>query len=103
MHRRSLAVSAAEILGYTARATQQSAFPSKLVTGKMLSISAHCCSRMDSDLTRRCDPHRNRHDFPDAVIDVIRGRNFLIVHDGCTSSVAINFCPWCGTKLPKHE
>ena len=27
----------------------------------------------------------------------------LIVHDGGESSIAISFCPWCGTKLPESK
>jgi len=25
----------------------------------------------------------------------------LIVHDGGSSSITIEFCPWCGTQLPE--
>ena len=27
----------------------------------------------------------------------------LIIHDGGTSAVTIQFCPWCGSKLPASK
>lgn len=27
----------------------------------------------------------------------------LVVHDGGSSSVRIEYCPWCGTKLPESK
>ena len=27
----------------------------------------------------------------------------LVVHDGGGSSIAISFCPWCGSKLPESK
>lgn len=27
----------------------------------------------------------------------------LIIHDGGSSSITINFCPWCGTRLPESK
>jgi hypothetical protein len=27
----------------------------------------------------------------------------IIVHDGGTSMVRIQFCPWCGTRLPESK
>jgi hypothetical protein len=59
----------------------------------------HCCDRMNLDLNYRCERHPNRNDCPDALVKVVQNRYFLIVHDGGSSGVEINFCPWCGTKL----
>jgi hypothetical protein len=27
----------------------------------------------------------------------------LIAHDGGTSSITIDFCPWCGQRLPESQ
>ena len=27
----------------------------------------------------------------------------LIIHDGGSSALLIQFCPWCGTKLPESK
>ncbi|WP_443053651.1 DUF6980 family protein [Streptomyces sp. NBC_00285] len=27
----------------------------------------------------------------------------LIIHDGGTASVGIDFCPWCGRRLPESQ
>jgi hypothetical protein len=71
-------------------------FYSQTSTGKIVSMSVHCCDRIDSDLNYRCDKHPNRDDCPDAFVKVVQ--DFLIVHDGGSSGVEINFCPWCGKK-----
>src|SRR5580700_6803620 len=65
------------------------------------SMSKHCCERMDWDLDQKCDMHKNRYDCPDFLIAVVRGGYGLIVHDGGSSVIQINFCPWCGAELPK--
>ena len=62
-------------------------------------MSIHCCDRMDYDLSQRCDAHVSRYACPDALIDVIGTRYGLIVHDGGSSVIEIDFCPWCGTRL----
>jgi hypothetical protein len=62
-------------------------------------MSIHCCDRMDYDLNQRCNQHENRFDCPDALINLSKGSYGLIVHDGASSVIEINFCPWCGIKL----
>lgn len=59
-----------------------------------------CCERMSDDLALRCEVHADRFDCPDAFIARVAGGYGLIVHDGGTSVVQIDFCPWCGSKLP---
>jgi hypothetical protein len=54
---------------------------------------------MDQDLNHKCKQHENRDDCPDALIKFVRGGYGLIVHDGGSSFIAIDFCPWCGTRL----
>lgn len=54
---------------------------------------------MDYDLSQKCDAHESRYACPDALLDVVQGRYGLIVHDGGSSFVEINFCPWCGARV----
>ena len=52
-----------------------------------------------------CSDHPNRFDCPDALADYsdIFDEYGLIVHDGSQSTVAIEFCPWCGLRLPESK
>jgi hypothetical protein len=53
-------------------------------------------------ITSTCDQHPDRFDCPDALLDYNpRFREYgLIVHDGDAAVVVIDYCPWCGAKLP---
>ena len=66
-------------------------------------MAADCCERMKYDLQQVCDVHRDRFDCPDALVAEENGTYGLIVHDGGRSTIAIAYCPWCGTKLPTEE
>src|ERR1035438_7867913 len=61
----------------------------------------HCCARMDWDLSQQCKQHPDPYDCPDHLMIFKSGEYGLIVHDGSHSYVKINYCPWCGSKLPK--
>jgi hypothetical protein len=60
-------------------------------------------------MTRRannkCEEHSNPFDCPDNLI--YYNERFdeygLIIHDGGNSSLQIDYCPWCGTKLPSSK
>lgn len=65
--------------------------------------SDYCCEQFKlilklSDVT---DPFKN----PDALISYseVFDEYGLIIHDGGESSVLIEFCPWCGKKLPSSK
>ncbi len=62
----------------------------------------HCCSTMQAQVDFTCPEHAEPADCPDALILYVdRFREYgLRVHDGGSSSVDINFCPWCGARLP---
>jgi hypothetical protein len=49
----------------------------------------------------KCEEHPDPVDCPDNLIYFSEKLNEygLIVHDGGSSFVTINFCPFCGTKL----
>ena len=64
-------------------------------------MSVHCCDRMDYDLNQKCEIHESRADCPDALIAFVRGGYGLVVHDGGSSFIEIQYCPWCGAKLPE--
>jgi hypothetical protein len=62
----------------------------------------HCCEMMNSQASHVCNQHPNPFDCPDAIILFSAAKNQygLIIHDGGTSSVTIEYCPWCGKKIP---
>jgi hypothetical protein len=64
-----------------------------------------CCERMEAELARSCQQCPSREECPDVLIKYIPKFNEygLIVHDGGTAMVRIDFCPWCGTKLPDSQ
>lgn len=66
-------------------------------------MKGHCCEDMQREVERVCEQHPNRHDCPDCLVGYSpRFREYgLLVHDGGSSSVRIQFCPWCGTRLPE--
>ena len=65
----------------------------------------HCCERMTEKVQSTCEQHPDRFDCPDCVIDYDPkfDEYGIIVHDGGRSYVTIDFCPFCGTKLPESK
>ena len=71
--------------------------------------SRHCCAMMTTNADWRCDQHPP-YECPDYLIGYDeRSRQYrilihILIHDGedgdATSGIIIQFCPWCGTKLP---
>jgi len=57
---------------------------------------------MNEMVNQTCNNHPNKFDCPDSLIHFSRKfREYgLIIHDGGTSSVSIQFCPFCDTELP---
>ncbi|MFC4517242.1 DUF6980 family protein [Streptomyces ehimensis] len=68
-------------------------------------MTNHCCEAMDSHVNVRCREHNDIYACPDALIGFsAKFREYgLIVHDGGTSSIIIEFCPWCGRRLPDSQ
>ena len=65
-----------------------------------------CCDRMASALQNECREHAGRpFDCPDMLLHYngMFDEYGLIIHDGTESSVLINFCPFCGTRLPSSR
>ena len=64
-----------------------------------------CCERMKDNINFKCSQHDNKYDCPDAIIDYFLkfDEYGIIVHDGGTSIITINYCPFCGEKLPESK
>jgi len=54
---------------------------------------------MQQQLDWRCEQHRSRWDCPDALVCKTKNGFGLIIHDGGSSFVSIEYCPWCGKSL----
>jgi len=52
-------------------------------------------------LNFKCPDHNDRFGCPDCLIHYVEEiREYgIIVHDGGTSFIVIQFCPWCGNRL----
>jgi hypothetical protein len=70
-----------------------------------LSANTHCCEEMTDRVNYRRPEHPDVCDCADNLISYSPELNEygLIVHDGGSSSIQINFCPWCGSKLPESK
>lgn len=68
-------------------------------------MNTHCCTRMEEAVTSACGNHADRHECPDCLIDYnCKFDEYgIIIHDGGSSVLTIDFCPWCGSKLPKSR
>ncbi|WP_371816392.1 hypothetical protein [Roseateles sp. DAIF2] len=64
-------------------------------------MTAHCCDSMSYWANRTCDQHATPFECPDALVlfDATSGQYGLIVHDGGSSTITIQHCPWCGHRL----
>ena len=64
----------------------------------------HCCEDMKRNVETRCEMHPDPFECPDHLIFCgSRPRWYgIIVHDGGSSFIVINYCPWCGADLRKN-
>ena len=60
---------------------------------------------MNSAVESECERHGNRWDCSDALINYSAtfDEYGIMVHDGGSASVSIDFCPWCGARLPVSQ
>jgi hypothetical protein len=58
---------------------------------------------MATQVEFECEQHADLSACPDSLIayDPIFNEYALRIHDGGTSGLMINFCPWCGASLPQ--
>lgn len=68
-------------------------------------MEKHCCQRMESAINLSCELHGDIYSCPDVLISYTPkfDEYGLIIHDVGSASIAIIFCPWCGTKLPESK
>ncbi|MEW1580683.1 hypothetical protein AB0407_21545 [Streptomyces microflavus] len=68
-------------------------------------MATHCCEAMNSRVNAPCDLHDDLFACPDALVGFsARFQEYgLLVHDGGTASITIDFCPWCGRCLPASQ
>jgi hypothetical protein len=66
---------------------------------------SHCCEAMTKAINHQCDEHESVFDCPDTLIYYSQrfGEYGIIIHDGGTAYRTIEFCPWCGAKLPPSK
>jgi len=60
---------------------------------------------MRANVENTCAQHQKRSDCPDCLISYSERWNAygIMIHDGGSSSIGIQFCPWCGQHLPKTD
>lgn len=65
----------------------------------------HCCEQMTSQVNSTCTDHNDQFDCPDHLIHYTPefDEYGIIIHDGGTSTITIEHCPWCGSKLPESK
>lgn len=62
----------------------------------------HCCEDLSVALDFSCDLHSDPFDCADSVLiyHPLFREYGLILHDGGMTYLQIDFCPFCGTRLP---
>jgi hypothetical protein len=70
-----------------------------------LTTWTHCCEAMVRAVGTECEQHPDRSDCPDALLGYFEKfcEYGILVHDGGTSMCSIDFCPWCGARLPESQ
>ena len=65
----------------------------------------YCCDKMEEKVSYKCIQHTNIFDCPDNLIYYTETFNEygIIIHNGGQSYICIEYCPWCGTKLPESK
>lgn len=65
----------------------------------------YCCLKMSDNIFESFDKNGDiNYDNPDVIINEwTSGTIGIPIHDGGTSMIEINFCPWCGSKLKKSR
>ena len=60
---------------------------------------------MKSAVGSECARPADRSECPDALVSYSAkfDEYGIIVHDGGSSSISIDYCPWCGSKLPESQ
>lgn len=68
--------------------------------GIEIAMNTHCCEQMKRQVEHTCSVHSEPSDCPDAlVVHLSTGEFGLRIHDGGSSFITIQYCPWCGKHL----
>ena len=71
-----------------------------------MSGKKYCCNDMRRNVEHRCSRHKgNIWDCPDNLIcyNDVFDEYGIIIHDGGSSYITINYCPFCGKELPESK
>jgi phage gp36-like protein len=61
-------------------------------------VGKHCCTKMTYYLT--FNKKGNQINYDSVVVFSRKGKSYGIpIHDGGSSFIEINWCPWCGSHL----
>jgi len=60
---------------------------------------------METAIRLDCESHKDIYACPDVLVSYLPkfDEYGLIVHDGGSASISINYCPWCGSRLPESK
>jgi hypothetical protein len=68
-------------------------------------MKKYCCERMSQEVSRTCADHNDPFECPDCII--FYSAKFdeygIIVHDGGSNTILVQYCPWCGSGLPTSK
>ena len=61
----------------------------------------YCCETMKENSEFTCKTCKDAFECPDTLIYHDKKNNDvgIIIHDGGSSYIQINYCPWCGKEL----
>lgn len=62
--------------------------------------TGYCCDDLRYHVEQTCPDHADPFACPDIVIVRTKGGEYgLPVHDGGSSFIKVQHCPWCGARL----
>ena len=64
-----------------------------------------CCTKIRFFANKRHEANKNIFDDPDVLLVYVEkfDEYGIIIHDGGSSYILIDYCPWCGKKLPMSK
>jgi hypothetical protein len=64
-----------------------------------------CCNAMSAHLSQPCGQHADPFDCSDNIMYWAPpfDEYGLIIHDGGRSYIVVEYCPWCGKRLPPSK
>lgn len=62
-----------------------------------------CCKDFQHHISWHCGQHSDPADCPDCIIHKYKSGYGIPIHDGGSSFILINNCPWCGANLNENR